>query len=209
MKLTSPTEEGRLLENDTLVQGLSRAVKDGGVGLRDVPRFLKSVIKESRWQSRLLHQGRRVVTFKRFDEFVTTPPLDGMGTTIEMLRHICADDPEALDLLDRVMQRGHGGDRKSEDAEIKIDNINLDSIPDGTSRAAALRRLRSQRPDLHAKVIAKKMTPHAAMIEAGFRKRTITVTLDPEQAMGALYRACKREKLDWSDFIEAAKHARR
>jgi hypothetical protein len=35
----------------------------------------------------------------------------------------------------------------------------------------ALARLRKDRPDIHARVLAGKISPHAGMIEAGFRKR--------------------------------------
>jgi hypothetical protein len=45
--------------------------------------------------------------------------------------------------------------------------------PSGISRAAALRRLRKDRPDIHARVLAGELSPHAGMIEAGFRKRTV------------------------------------
>lgn len=49
------------------------------------------------------------------------------------------------------------------------------TAPTGTSTAAALRRLRKHRPDLHAAVLAGRMTAHAAMVAAGFRPKTITV----------------------------------
>jgi hypothetical protein len=47
----------------------------------------------------------------------------------------------------------------------------LSGRPTGTSRAYALRRLREQRPDIHARVLAGEISPHAGMVEAGFRKR--------------------------------------
>jgi hypothetical protein len=50
-----------------------------------------------------------------------------------------------------VTKREHGGDRKSE--ETKFNNVQLDPSPMGNSRAAALGRLRKDRPDLHATVI--------------------------------------------------------
>jgi hypothetical protein len=37
--------------------------------------------------------------------------------------------------------------------------------------AAFLRRLRRGRPDIHARVLAGELSPHAGMIEAGFRKK--------------------------------------
>jgi hypothetical protein len=48
--------------------------------------------------------------------------------------------------------------------------------PSGNSRAAALRRLRKTRPDIHARVLAGELTPHAGMVEAGFRKRHASPT---------------------------------
>jgi len=50
-------------------------------------------------------------------------------------------------------------------------DINTSGRPTGTSRAYALRRLREQRPDVHARVLAGEISPHAGMVEAGFRKR--------------------------------------
>src|SRR5262249_52070707 len=49
--------------------------------------------------------------------------------------------------------------------------VNTSGRPVGNSRAYALRRLRHQRPDIHARVLAGEISPHAGMIEAGFRKR--------------------------------------
>ena len=41
----------------------------------------------------------------------------------------------------------------------------------GNSKSYALRRLERARPDLHAQCLAGEMTPHAAMVTAGFRKK--------------------------------------
>jgi hypothetical protein len=45
--------------------------------------------------------------------------------------------------------------------------------PSGNSRAAFLRRLRKDRPDIHARGLAGELSPHAGMIEAGFRKQPV------------------------------------
>jgi hypothetical protein len=49
-------------------------------------------------------------------------------------------------------------------------NINEVGRPTGTSAAYALRRLRKDRPDIHARVLAGKLTAHGGMLAAGFRK---------------------------------------
>ena len=56
-----------------------------------------------------------------------------------------------------------------------VDIVNTLGRPEGNSRQYALRRLRGPRPDLHSRVIAGELTPHAAMLEAGFRRRTLSV----------------------------------
>jgi hypothetical protein len=50
-------------------------------------------------------------------------------------------------------------------------DVHASERPSGNSRAAFLRRLRQDRPDIHARVLAGELSPHAGMIEAGFRKK--------------------------------------
>jgi hypothetical protein len=54
-----------------------------------------------------------------------------------------------------------------------VDGVHTSGRPSGNSRAAFLRRLRKDRPDIHARVLAGELSPHAGMIEAGFRKRPV------------------------------------
>jgi len=108
------------------------------------------------------------VQFSTFAEFVTTPPLEGLGVTLDQLRGICRSDPEALDTMDRATQNAVGTNQH-------VDNVNtLTERSTGNTSAAALRRLRKDRPDLHDQVLAGKLKPHAAMVEAGFGPKTVT-----------------------------------
>ena len=43
-------------------------------------------------------------------DFVTTPPLEGLGADLALVKRLCADDVEAADLLDRALQ-GRQGER--------------------------------------------------------------------------------------------------
>lgn len=43
-------------------------------------------------------------------------------------------------------------------------------------------------PELHARVLAGEITAHAAMVEAGFRRRTITVPVDIDKVALAITR---------------------
>jgi hypothetical protein len=105
---------------------------------------------------------------------------------------MCADNPRVLDALDQVSVAGPGaseGDVRNpegynqhteQDERIITDIISNNQKPErnedhGTGRTYALRRLRKDRPDLHEQVVNGDKTPHAAMIEAGFRKKTMTL----------------------------------
>ncbi len=156
-----------LYENDVGVNCLRSALSRGRSGLSQVPGLLKRIISEKMWMKRTDSRVPNVIEFKSFEEFVRTKPLEGLGADIPLLRRICAEDPEAMDLLDQVTQGQYGGDRRSEDFKIDIVNLEKKSNPNGNSQSAALRRLRKDRPDLHQRVLSKELTPHAAMIEAG------------------------------------------
>jgi hypothetical protein len=58
-----------------------------------------------------------------------------------------------------------------------------------------MRRLRKDRPDTHARVLAGEITPHAGMIEAGFRKKTERKKLIPlKRQLKALDRSPSRSR---------------
>ena len=117
---------------------------------------------------------------------MTAEKPEGLGTTIQRLKDLCQHDPEALNLIDSALQRPAGGPNNPEGIGgwsnkpkvDNVDNIHVDKIerPSGTSRAAGLRRLRKDRPDLLDKVVAGEMTVNRAAIDAGFRKPQDTWT---------------------------------
>jgi hypothetical protein len=137
-----------------------------------VPALLKRVLAEGSWREFVTQRGERVV-HERFADFAGTPPLKGIGTDVALVRRIVADDPEALDLLDRALQNPHGGDHS------KANNVQV--APAGNTRERALRKLRKDAPELHADVLAGRLTAHAAMVQAGFRPRTFTVLYASER----------------------------
>lgn len=176
-----------------LVDALSSALDSGGHGLSNVPVLLKRLLAEEGWREFETVRGE-VVRHERFEEFVAAPPLKGLGAEISLIKRIVADDPEAVDLLDQALQGKHGGDRS------KLDNVQLaspSSAPDGNSQARALRRLRKDAPELHAEVIAGRLSAHAAMVKAGLRARTISVPVEhPDRVAAALRRHMTQEQLE-------------
>lgn len=176
------------------VNALTQAILHGAPRLDSVPGLLKQVIREELWHARQLPRSSIVEHYETFVDFI----VDGLGTTVAQLHDLCRRDTEALDLLDKVTQNPHGGDHKSK--AFNVDNINVDIVnigdvdnihirkPDGTSVAANLRRLRKDRPEIHAKVIAGELSSHAGMIQAGLRRRKAQIDLEPELAARQLRR---------------------
>jgi hypothetical protein len=74
--------------------------------------------------------------------------------------------------------------------------------PTGTSAAAFLRRLRKDRPDIHARVLAGELSPHAGMIEAGFRKKReqkkATALERIQKLWSKLDQAGRKAHLEWT-----------
>jgi hypothetical protein len=175
-----------LRENGVFVHELQDALIDGDRGLRHVPGLLKRVIQEHRWQERTFGAMDRVITFRSFAEFVSETPPEGLGADLSLVKRLCGDDPEAIDLIDQATQNP---------SSLHVDN-NVNSRPVGNTAQQAIRRLRKDRPDLHARVLAGELSPHAAMVEAGFRPRTITVPLDPEKMARAIRRRLNDDEID-------------
>jgi hypothetical protein len=156
-----------LVENGQIVELVRATFTRGSSGLANLPGLLKRVLSEDMWRERVIERTGEVASFESFQSFVEAPPLEGLGATIQNLLDLCKRDPEVVSLIDEATQRQVGRPQKT------VDIIN--DKPDGTSRQQALRKLRKDRPDLHAKVISREVSPHAAMVAAGFRRRTITI----------------------------------
>ncbi|MFM9589850.1 hypothetical protein ACKI1J_14995 [Streptomyces scabiei] len=175
--------------NAVLVQALGSGIRSTGNGLADLPALLRRVMEEEAWRSFVTPMGK-LVEHDRFIDFVTVPPTEGLGATVELMKKIVADDPNAADLLDQALA-GRPGQRTD-----LVHNMHEVERPSGTSREAGLRRLRKDRPDLHAEVLAGALSTHAAMVKAGFRKRKISIPVtSAEDAAKALRRNLEPEQV--------------
>jgi hypothetical protein len=171
--------------NNVLVETLGSSLRSGGSALDAVPDLLKRVLVEESWRSFKTRRGE-LVEHGRFVDFVTTEPLAGLGSSVDLVRRIVSGDTQAVDLLDRALQN---------EPSVHAGN-NIPGRPEGTSADKALRRLRKDAPALHAEVLAGALSPHAAMVKAGFRHRTFTVPADsPERIAATLRRQLTPEAL--------------
>lgn len=180
-------------ESGIVVQSLESALRDGSSSLANVPGLLKRLLREGMWQEFVTPRGE-TVTYERFEDFVTTPPTKGLGATIELVRDVVARDVEALDALDQAMKREPGGDTRSTKAQTNVYNVHNER-PAGNAEARALRKLRKDAPELHREVLKGNLSAHAAMVQAGYRKRTITVPIDPQRAAATLKRHLDEHQL--------------
>ena len=165
-------------------------------GLENVPAMIIKIIDDELWKEFYDEVVEEVVHHKSFESFVTTKPPRGLGLTLKKLRKFIEDDVKALDKYDRAIKRGPGGNNGNQYTGGNVDNINLATKPDGTSEAYALRRLRAHRPDLHGQVLEGEKSAHAAMVEAGFRKRTFQAHMQPEAIARGILRHFEQDDID-------------
>jgi hypothetical protein len=163
--------------NAVLVDALGSALRRGGNALGTVPDLLKRVLAEESWREFVTQRGEHV-RHERFGDFVVQAPLRGIGASTDLVRRVIKDNPQALDLFDKAMQRPVGR------PEIRDNDTNLrDPNLRGTSRDYALRRLRKDAPELHAQVLSGRLTAFAAMVEAGLTKPRFTVVVSSSDAV--------------------------
>jgi hypothetical protein len=172
-----------LKHNANLVESLGSALRSGQHGLGTVPALLKQVLEQDGWR-RFVTQLGEVVEHDRWVDFVTTPPLKGLGATDELIDRITpTDDPDLKRLLRDARKVGRGGDHKTK----HVDSTSLGLGAEDSTYTA--QRLAEQAPDEYEAVQRKEKTLNAAARAAGIRRPRIMVRLDnPESAARTLTR---------------------
>lgn len=159
-------------EAGIIVAHLSRALLDGSRDLSTVPSLIERVIDEQMWRVRVDPASGREFTCRSFDEFVKKgAAYGGLGSTAAQLYQLC---PDLTDKLDKAF----GRKQRTDKIIGNFDNIQESDdlkAPTGTAKRTALRRLRKDAPELHAEVLAGRLTAHGAMVRAGYRQKTVTV----------------------------------
>ncbi len=184
-------DDAKLREADGIVMALRSSIRSGGHSLELIPDAVARLICENLWQERIDSHTRNLERFATFDEFVEARPSRGLGTTVEKLLQLCQDRQDIVSLIEQVTQRGRGNptgvNQYNSGIGYSITNSTKPRRTHGTDLVTSLRRLRKDRPDLHQRVINKELSANAAMIEAGFRKKTFTLPEEPRAAARALY----------------------
>lgn len=161
-----------------------------GQSLANVPGLVKNIIKSEMWRDRIVRQTGKQATFKRFRDFVEAYPPEGLHTTIPMLIQICTtyDDMEAVSLIARA-EAGERGNPTGNNQYTNSGNHNNIMVStkelvatQGTSTTYTMRRLAKDAPELHKAVVSGDLSPNAAALQAGFRRRKFQMPDTPEAA---------------------------
>lgn len=224
-----------LKENGELVHALVVAFRDGSYALHEVPMLVIKVCEEDRWSHFIVKSTESLKKFKSFEEFVTHPLPEGMGTTLEAVKKVCKGDVKAERAIINATTKSAGNptgnnqytkppdpdpeeDLALENEEEEIILVHQEEVPfdvdesgitdnvsnskrtnqHGNSRADAIRKLEKDAPELLEKVEAGELSAHAAMCEAGFRKRPTPL----DNLQKAWKKASEEEKSVFLAWIE-------
>lgn len=162
-----------LRSNALINDALGSALRSGGQAIGNVPALLKRVLAEDSWREFVTKRDEHV-RHDQFADFVTTPPLKGLGADMALIERIVGtEDPDLLRLLRKAKQvgRGHRTDRAQTSMEFpsKLKKNTTDYQADRLAREA---------PEEYEAVRRGEKTVHAAAVGAGTRKRQISVRLD-------------------------------
>ncbi len=175
-----------LEERDSVVVELRASLSGGLSTLNYIPMGIERVIRDHMWQERIDRHTGNVERFATFDEFVEARPSRGLGTTVDKLLKLCEDRQDVVSLIEQVTQRARGNptgvNQYNSGIGYSVTNSTKPRRAHGNDLLTSHRRLRKDRPDLHQRVINGELSANAAMIEAGFRKRTFTLPDDPVAA---------------------------
>jgi hypothetical protein len=186
-----PDDDQSRVRNRHIVESLESALRSGSHGLTVVPELLKRCLREQSWREFTTTRNELVV-HDDFALFLTTSPLKGLGADLALVRRLVSDDPEAAGMLDKALHNAEGNS-----AVNGADSQGEGNTPDpGSAGERALRRLRATSPEIHAQVVAGELSTHAAMVQAGLRKRTVSVALeDPQATARSLLRRMEPEHI--------------
>ena len=158
----------QLRRNANLVDMLGGALRDGGHALGSVPGLLKQLLQDGGWREFVTQRGEHV-EHQRFEEFVTTLPLKGLGASMDLVERIVGtDDPDLLLMLREAKKRKRGRPRKALDSSTLARDMDAEDVE----------RLARDAPEELEAVRRGEKTIHKAALAAGIRRPRVSVRMD-------------------------------
>ena len=179
--------------NAVLVDALGSALRRGDNALGAIPGLLKRILAEEAWREFITQRGE-MVQHERFADFVTTPPLRGLGASMDLIdRIVGTSDPDLLRMLREAKKGKPGRPKKGEEKTLESKGISW-----GTADHEA-DRLAREAPEEYEAVRRGEKTIHAAAVAAGIRPRRISIRLDdPASAVRSIRNNATPEF--WEEF---------
>jgi len=190
-----------LKERADLVNTVGTALSRGEHTLTVLPDLIRQLLEEEAWREFETKMGAHV-TYERFEDFVSTPPLAGLGAHLTLVKRIVSDDPVTRDLLDQALQKPVGINQYTMGGLIQSTHSDdrEASPPEAEKRDRSgqlIRRLRRDFPELHEQVLRGEKTVTSAAVEAKIYPNRVTVNLaNPESAAQALKAKASPEFLE-------------
>lgn len=181
--------------NAVLVDALGSALRRGDNALGAIPGLLKRILAEEAWREFITQRGE-LVQHERFADFVTTPPLRGLGASMELIdRIVGTSDPDLLRMLREAKKVGRGSVGRGRPSIGHVDSTS----PNGGATDYAADRLAREAPEEYEAVLRGEKTIHAAAVAAGIRPRRISIRLDdPASAVRSIRNNATPEF--WEEF---------
>jgi len=197
------------IEAGSFCQSCYECIRKGSIGLKHVPGYIERIIEEGIWRRRKIATGE-IVEFGPHDFrlFIEGPPLEGWGESAEKIAALLKDDPNVLRMFRDALLGKEGGDTISDKAKTTGNNVTSGKPQrvTGNTKSYSLSRLHRERPDLYEQVCAKQISANSAMIEAGFRAKTMTVPITADGVLKAYGKLSKRDQEIFKANIGNANH---
>lgn len=172
----------QLRRNASLAEALGGALRDGGHALGAVPALLKQVLAEEAWREFVTQRGEHVV-HERIEDYVTTPPLKGLGASMDLVeRVIGTDDPDLLRLWRNARKGRPGRPRRGVKNGSESERINSETSDYAADRLARVA------PGEYEAVRRGEKSINAAAVAAGIRPHRVPVRLDRVESIAATLR---------------------
>ncbi|WP_157251327.1 hypothetical protein [Nonomuraea typhae] len=180
-------------DHGQVVAELTADIRAARPAMTRVAAGVRELLETGAWQE-FTGPGGELVEHGELVEFVTADPPRGLGITPGLMRALVAEDLDTAARLDQALLAAPAVTSAVTSAPPAEAQEAQEETP--ARETPALRRLREDAPALHSRVVAGEMSTNAAMVQAGFRPKTISVPVSrPETAARALRNNMPRQDL--------------
>jgi len=185
------SQDNELVRNGERISIAYHSLRKGEAGLDNLPLLLEQIGEDEMYKRFIHPETGEVLENKNFTEFVCSTPPKGLGSSKDTVRRLCKSNERILWKVDTWMT----GKPHRPPKEESVYNVNTYGRTTGNTASYALRKLSKDAPEIHERVINGELSPHAGMVEAGFRKRQITFTHSVDSAINMLRNKFTKDEL--------------